>query len=155
MKIIGFVSGCFDWMSPGHIRLFKEAKRHCNKLHILMADDVTVGYYKGVGRPLLTYEERCEILEGCIYIDEIHKLHKTQDLSNQFELIKKINPHIYFEGADATDKEIGEYLDRLGVLRKMLNTSQLHISDILRRYDAARYDASITDHAMLAEDAGL
>lgn len=151
---IGFVSGCFDWMSPGHVRLFQAARTQCDKLHILMADDETVRHYKGVGRPILSYEERVEILESCRYIDGIHKLHKVGEESNQSELIQKIEPDYYFEGADATDKEIGQYLDALGIKRVTLNTSPLHVSDILDRY-VNQVVGDVEAHRILVEVAGL
>ena len=134
MKKIGFSSGCFDWLSPGHVRLFKEARKHCDVLHILMADDATVRFYKGAARPLLTFSERVELITACRYIDEVHKLRKLPGGSNQFTLIKKIAPHIYFEGADATDQEIQVYLDTLNIKRITLDTPPLHVSDILQRY---------------------
>ncbi len=151
----GFVSGCFDWMSPGHVRLFRAARTHCDTLHILMADDETIRYYKGPSRPLLTYEERVEILESCRYIDGIHKLHKVKGESNQSELIQKIKPDYYFEGRDATDKEIGQYLDELGIKRVILNTSPLHVSDILERYLKKIHGNASEQHRILMEVAGL
>lgn len=131
---IGFVSGTFDWMSPGHVRLFRAARTHCDVLHILMADDETVHHYKGAGRPLLCYRERVEILETCCYIDGIHKLRKLPDDNNQFELIRKIRADYYFEGKDATDRDIQHYLDILDIKRVTLDTAELHITEILRRY---------------------
>lgn len=131
---IGFVSGCFDWLSPGHIRLFKEARRHCDMLHVLMADDATVQHYKGLSRPLLTFSERTELVTACRYIDEVHKLRKLPSSSNQFALIEKIAPDIYFEGVDATDQDIQEYLDILNIKRITLDTPPLHVSDILQRH---------------------
>ena len=101
---------------------------------MLMANDDTVRFYKGLGRPLLTYSERVELITACQYIDEVHKLEKLPARSNQFDLIKKIAPHFYFEGADSTDNDIQRYLDKLGIERVTLNTPQLHVSEILRRY---------------------
>ena len=151
----GIVSGCFDWMSPGHVRLFRAARTHCDALHILIADDETVRYYKGIGRPLLTYEERVEILETCRYIDGIHKLRKLPRENNQRELIEKIKPHFYFEGQDATDQEIGAILKDNQIKRITLNTKPLHISDILSRYDAQRYDQTRQAFLDLHTVAGL
>lgn len=153
--IIGFVSGCFDWMTPGHVRLFKEAKNHCHVLHMLMADDETVTHYKGPSRPLLTYDERVELVSACKYIDEIHKLRKIPEDSNQYELIRSIKPHIYFEGADATDKEIAVYLDTLNINRRTLNTPPLHVSDVLDRYMKQIVEDASEAHRILIEVAGL
>ena len=152
---IGFVSGTFDWMSPGHVRLFRSARTHCDVLHILMADDETAHHYKGAGRPLLSYRERVEILETCRYIDGIHKLRKLPGDDNQFELIKKIRAGYYFEGKDATDLDIQHYLDILDIKRVTLDTPELHITDILRRYLHQYAVDTMTDHHKLIEIAGL
>lgn len=159
MKVMktGFVSGCFDWLAPGHIRLFKEAKEMCEVLHLHLADDDTVRHYKGPTRPLLTYEERHELVRACWYVNHVWKLRKVAGESNQFDLIKTIQPDAYFEGSDATDKEIGQYLEELNVERITLYTKPLHVSDILARYDKRRYDPTqnYDEHLHLIEAAGL
>lgn len=152
-KSIGFVSGCFDWLTPGHVRLFKEARKHCDKLYMLMADDVTVQHYKGPTRPLLCLEERIELACACRYINGVYILHKTPERSNQFELIKKLNANYYYEGADATDVEIGAILDELGIQRVTLSTKPLHVTQILDRH-FARFDPHDA-HRALIEVAGL
>ena len=154
---IGFVSGCFDWLTPGHIRLFQAAREQCDILHMLIADDSTVQFYKGHVRPLLSYEERCELVDACRYIDVVHKLRKVVNYSNQRELIKQIKPHCYFEGADSTDKDIANYLTEFNITRVTLYTEELHVSDILRRYDNRRYDPTTIyeEHITLGEIAGL
>lgn len=151
--MIGFVSGCFDWLTPGHIRLFKEARKHCDVLHMLMADDETVSHYKGITRPLLTYCERLELVRACRYIDHVHKLHKVDGSSNQLALIEEIIPNIYFEGADATDENIDEYLTRLGIGRMALSPKPLHVSQILERH-FSQFDPHDA-HSTLLEVAGL
>ena len=154
---IGLVSGCFDWLAPGHVRLLKAARGRCDRLHLLMADDDTVRHYKGACRPLLTFEERRELAEACQYVDFVHKLRKVPNETNQLQLIGKILPHFYFEGYDATDEDIGEYLIEYGIERVTLYTEPLHVSDILARYDKRRYDPTQihNEHIRLGEIAGL
>jgi len=150
---IGFVSGCFDWLSPGHVRLLEAATHRCDELHMLMADDETVKYYKGEARPLLKFAEREELAYACKFVDKVWRLHKVADESNQLDLIQEINPDVYFEGADATDQEIGAYLKALDIERITLNTPQLHVSEILARYDARRYDQSYHQECLRLEQA--
>lgn len=151
-QVIGFVSGCFDWLAPGHVRLFKAARRECDVLHLLMADDATVRHYKGRQRPLLCYAERYELVSACRYIDAIWELQKTPEISNQFALIQRIQPNIYFEGKDATDTEIQPYLSALGIKRVTLDTPELHVSDILERHFS---QFAGEDHQALWKVAGL
>ena len=155
--IKGFVSGCFDWLAPGHVSLFKATRDHCDSLSILIADDDTVRYYKGICRPLLSYEQRVVLLEGCKYIDGIHRLRKLPNDTNQRDLIEKISPDIYFEGPDATDRDIGLILEDLGIVRMPLSHSYsaLHIEDILSEYDANKYRLDRQVHSELFEIVGL
>lgn len=134
--LIGFVSGCFDWTTPAHIRLFELAKARCDSLHVLMADDETVQHYKGQGRPLMSFEERFILVSACRHVDFVHRLVKLPDYSNQRDLIKHISPDYYFEGLDQTDKDIQSYLDEFSVTRLMLGTALPHVSEYLDRYFA-------------------
>ena len=66
----GIVAGAFDIIHPGYIRLFKEAKNHCNHLTIALHDDPSdERHYKLT--PVQTVDERKEILNSIIYIDDI------------------------------------------------------------------------------------
>ena len=66
----GIVAGAFDIIHPGYIKLFKEAKCYCNHLTIALHDDPSKERpYKLT--PIQTMEERKEILESIIYIDDI------------------------------------------------------------------------------------
>lgn len=154
-RLTGFVSGCFDWMTPAHVRLFELAKARCDSLHVLMADDVTVRHYKGALRPLMSYQERFVLVSNCQHVDYVHKLIKTPDGSNQRDLIELIHPDFYFEGIDQTDKDIGEYLEAFDIQRVTLCTGLPHVSDYLRKYDLKRYDQTRSDHNHLHEASGL
>ena len=154
-KVVGFVSGCFDWMAPAHVILFEKAKERCDELHVLVADDLTVQHFKGVGRPLLRFSHRLILYESCRYVDHVHKFHKIPPVNNQRDIIEKINPSIYFEGMDATDVYIGEYLEEFGIERVQLETMALHVSDILREYDVSRYDQTRQEYFSLSDVAGL
>lgn len=154
-KIIGFVSGCFDWTTPAHVKLFRLAKEQCDELHVLMADDETVRYFKGPARPLLSYEERFILVINCQHVDYVHCLRKLPDESNQRDLIQEIQPHVYFEGNDQTDEFIGKYLKEFFIDRVVLSTNLPHVSEYLRRYDQRRYDATYNAHQDLYRIAGL
>ena len=153
--IKGFVSGCFDWSHPGHVVLFQKARALCDELHVLMADDETVRYYKGVGRPLIPYEYREIQVKAYEAVDSVHRLRKLPNDNNQEALIQKILPTLYFEGVDATDQEIGAILTQYGIARHPLETLPLHITYILREYDITRYDQTRQGFVDLHKAAGL
>ena len=44
---IGFTNGCFDYLHPGHISLFQQAKQKCSKLIVAVNSDNSVIKNKG------------------------------------------------------------------------------------------------------------
>ena len=72
-KIIGFTSGYFDIMHPGHIMMLKECKRHCDYLLVGVNEYKTKvkqpdGRYKN--EPIWTPQERLMMTSSCKYVDE-------------------------------------------------------------------------------------
>ena len=66
----GIVAGAFDLIHPGYIRLFKEAKQHCNHLTIALHENPNMGRpHKMV--PVQSLEDRKEILRAIKYVDDI------------------------------------------------------------------------------------
>ena len=66
----GIIAGAFDVIHPGYIRMFKEAKEHCNHLTVaLHKDPSTERVYKM--SPVHSVEERKEILHAIKYVDDV------------------------------------------------------------------------------------
>ena len=66
----GIVAGAFDVIHPGYIRLFKEAKEHCNHLTIALHENPNMGRpHNHV--PVQSLEDRKEILRAIKYVDDI------------------------------------------------------------------------------------
>ena len=51
--IKGITAGAFDVMHPGYIKMFKEAREHCDYLLVALHDDPTVERSKKI-KPILT-----------------------------------------------------------------------------------------------------
>ena len=87
MKKIILLSGGFDPVHIGHIRMFKEAKS--------FADDVVIGLnsdewlIRKKDKPFMPWEERKEILEACQYIDYVFGFDDTDGTACDF--LRKIN----------------------------------------------------------------
>lgn len=96
----GFIAGAFDIIHPGYIKMFKEAKDNCNILVIGLHIDPSLERDKP--KPILSIEERKEILYSIKYIDRIIEYSTEEDL---LKLTKKINPDILFLGDDYKDKK--------------------------------------------------
>lgn len=152
----GIVSGCFDWTTPAHIRLFQLAREHCDVLHVLMGCDDTVEYWKGKGRPLIPYHDRRYQVLSCNYVNGVVlmlKKHATEN--NQETLIRALTPDVYVEGIDATDTFIGEYLEKHNVKRITVNTDKPHLQEYLDKYTEIHLNSEIQSAKDLQRIAGL
>lgn len=104
--ITGFIAGAFDVIHPGYIYMFREAKEYCDYLVVgLHKDPETNGKLK----PILSVEERSEILKSIVYIDEIYVYSGEDDL---YKLIEEVDPDVRFLGDDYKGKKFtGEKLN--------------------------------------------
>lgn len=61
-KTIGFTHGTFDLFHTGHLHLLKEASKTCDFLIVGVESDKNVAAYKGVERPVISEDDRQEIV---------------------------------------------------------------------------------------------
>ena len=66
----GIIAGAFDLIHPGYIRMFKDAKKHCNHLTIALHEDPSRARPQKLP-PVQTVEERTEILKAIKYVDDV------------------------------------------------------------------------------------
>ena len=66
----GIIAGAFDLIHPGYIRMFKEAKDHCNHLTIALHENPNMGRPHKM-KPVQSLEDRKEILRSIKYVDDI------------------------------------------------------------------------------------
>ena len=99
-KKLIMVSGGFDPIHIGHIRLFKEAKALGNKLIVVLNNDHWLKKKKGV--VFMTENDRKEIIESLACVDEViisNHLENPSDMSVCVEL-RQIKPDIFANGGD-------------------------------------------------------
>ena len=66
----GIIAGAFDVIHPGYIRMFKDAKKHCNHLTVALHEDPSIARPHKL--PVVhSIEERKEILYSIKYIDDV------------------------------------------------------------------------------------
>lgn len=74
----GILAGSFDIIHPGYVRMFSDAKFHCNHLTVaLHKDPSSERSYKLC--PVQTVEERTEILRSIKYVDDVVVYEKEQE----------------------------------------------------------------------------
>jgi rfaE bifunctional protein nucleotidyltransferase chain/domain len=103
-KKIAFTNGCFDILHVGHVRYLKEAKKTADILVLALNSDASVRSIKGLKRPLVSGEERAEVLAALECIDFVTIFHELTPL----ELICYLKPDILIKGGDwPEDKVVG------------------------------------------------
>ncbi|MFC1514337.1 D-glycero-beta-D-manno-heptose 1-phosphate adenylyltransferase [Candidatus Omnitrophota bacterium] len=124
-KKIVFTNGCFDLLHPGHIKLFKESRKHGDLLIIGLNSDSSIKRLKGKGRPILAQKARVEVLASLDCIDFIVIFAQDTPL----RLIAKIKPDVLIKGGDwARDRIVGRNIAKKVVrvkLRKGHSTTAL------------------------------
>ena len=68
---VGVIAGNFDVIHPGYIKMFKECKSKCDRFVILLHTDPSIERPHKL-KPILSVEERIEILESIKYITDVH-----------------------------------------------------------------------------------
>ena len=103
-KKVVFANGCFDLLHGGHIRLFREAKKHGDVLIIALNTDASVRKLKGASRPIFPLRERLEVLEA---VEDIDLLTSFSEETPQ-KIIAEVLPDVLVKGGDwAPDQVVG------------------------------------------------
>ncbi|MGI9101282.1 MAG: adenylyltransferase/cytidyltransferase family protein [Terriglobales bacterium] len=101
---IVLTNGCFDLLHVGHVRYLQGAKRLGGKLVVGLNSDDSVRHLKGEGRPLMTQDERAEILAALSDVDAV-VVFPEPDVR---DLVREIRPDIHAKGTDYTEESVPE-----------------------------------------------
>ena len=96
----GIIAGNFDVIHPGYIKIFKECKSYCKDFIILLHSDPSIERPHKI-KPILSVEERTEVLSSIKYIDGVRTYTFEDEL---VQLIKELEPDIRFLGDDYRGK---------------------------------------------------
>lgn len=114
--LIGIIAGCFDVIHPGYIKMFMESKKHCDRLVVALQTDPTIERNNKI-KPVLSWDERRDILLSIRYIDEVVKYTTEEDLLNVLKT-RRYNVRILgddYVGKSATGQEFSNktiYVER-------------------------------------------
>jgi rfaE bifunctional protein nucleotidyltransferase chain/domain len=101
---IVFTNGCFDILHVGHTRYLNQARSLGDALVVGLNSDASVRSIKGDERPLVSQDQRAEVLAALRCVDIVTLFDEPDPLS----LIKIVNPDILVKGADwAADRIVG------------------------------------------------
>ena len=97
---VGFLAGNFDVIHPGYIKMFKDSKSVCEHLIVGLHTDPSIERPSKI-KPILSVEERTEMLLSIEYIDEVIP-YDTED--QLFSLLDFLRPDVRILGSDYKDR---------------------------------------------------
>ena len=103
-RTVAFANGCFDVLHVGHVRYLAGAAAQGDRLIVAVNDDDSVKALKGPGRPILSAEDRAEMvaaLEGVDYVATF----PDPDVNRLLMLLK---PDVHCKGTDYTPDTVPE-----------------------------------------------
>jgi len=96
----GFIAGNFDVIHPGYIKMFNECNNNCNHFTVLLHSDPSIERPDKL-KPILTLEERIEVLSSIKFINDIKSYTYEAEL---YDLIKNGGYSVRFLGDDYRNK---------------------------------------------------
>ena len=108
IKNVLILSGGFDPVHKGHIRMFREAANLGANVIVGLNSDEWLTRKKG--KPFMKWEERAEILESCKFVDQVWLMDDSDDTASDIirqvaNLYKNQDMNIYF--ANGGDRKKG------------------------------------------------
>ena len=107
-----FTNGCFDILHVGHVRYLSAARALGDALLVAINSDASVRALKGAGRPILSEDERAEILAALSSVDFVTVFEEESPRA----LISEVLPDVLVKGGDYGLDEIHgrEEVERAG-----------------------------------------
>ena len=100
-KIV-FTNGCFDILHVGHVRYLSAARSEGDLLVIGLNSDVSVRSIKGGKRPIVTQDQRAEVLASLEFVDYVVFFDEPEPLL----LIETLKPDVLVKGEDWIEENI-------------------------------------------------
>lgn len=102
---VAFTNGCFDLIHVGHTRYLQEAKKYGDIFIVAINSDSSVRALKGNSRPIITEDQRAEVLASLECVDYVTIFSELDPL----KLITYLEPDFLVKGGDwAEDSIIGK-----------------------------------------------
>jgi len=101
---IVLANGCFDVLHVGHVRYLKAAKALGDLLIVGINSDEQARRLKGEGRPILSQDQRAEIISSIEAVDLVTIFSEP----TVAELLLALKPDIHAKGTDYTEDSVPE-----------------------------------------------
>jgi D-beta-D-heptose 7-phosphate kinase / D-beta-D-heptose 1-phosphate adenosyltransferase len=103
-KTLVTTNGSFDILHAAHLEIFKKAKSLGDSLIVLLNSDASIKRNKGPKRPIISQEERAEMISALESVDYITIFEEDKPL----EILKKIQPNFHVKGGSFIPERIAE-----------------------------------------------
>ena len=103
-KRLVLANGCFDLLHVGHVRYLEGARRLGDVLLVGINSDRSVARLKGPGRPIMTAEERAELVGSLAAVDGV----VIFDEDTADALVRALRPTVHAKGTDYTTESVPE-----------------------------------------------
>lgn len=101
-KKVVFTNGCFDILHRGHIECLRKAKSFGDVLMVGLNSDSSVRKIKGEKRPILSQNDRAEILASLEMVDYVLIFNEE----TPYKIITSLIPDVLVKGGDYGKDEI-------------------------------------------------
>ncbi|MHA1944434.1 MAG: D-glycero-beta-D-manno-heptose 1-phosphate adenylyltransferase [Candidatus Thorarchaeota archaeon] len=101
-RTIVFTNGCFDILHVGHVRYLAAARSEGDILVVGLNSDESTRSIKQENRPIVSQDQRAEVLAGLECVDYITVFNEPDPL----KLIQALKPDVLVKGADWKEQDI-------------------------------------------------
>jgi D-beta-D-heptose 7-phosphate kinase/D-beta-D-heptose 1-phosphate adenosyltransferase len=95
-ETVVFTNGCFDMLHVGHLRTLRHAKAQGDILVVAINSDASARRLKGPQRPIVTQEERAEVLAALEDVDYVVIFEEN----TPSQLLECLRPNVLVKGGD-------------------------------------------------------
>jgi rfaE bifunctional protein nucleotidyltransferase chain/domain len=103
-KRLVLANGVFDLLHVGHVRYLRAARALGDVLLVALNSDASVRRLKGAGRPIMTEDERAELVGALDPVDAV----VIFDDDTVDALIARLRPDVQAKGTDYTEDSVPE-----------------------------------------------
>lgn len=103
-RSVALANGCFDILHVGHVRYLEASAREADTLVVAINADATVAALKGDGRPILSAEDRAELIGALRCVDHVVVFEEP----TVEPLLMALRPDVHCKGTDYTVESVPE-----------------------------------------------
>jgi len=97
---IGFTSGVFDLLHPGHVEYLEDARAQCDVLVVAVNSNSSVRAIKGDHRPICDERDRARVVAALTSVDLVFLFSEENNASN----IRLLKPDLYLKAGEYSER---------------------------------------------------